>query len=70
MTTEGFPQRLRGLRERRRMSRRALSECCGLSKNAVTRYELGERTPSIDDATALADFFGVSLDYLCSRKNF
>ena len=52
------------------MSRRALSECCGLSKNAVTRYELGERTPSIDDATALADFFGVSLDYLCSRKNF
>lgn len=52
------------------MNRKALSECCGLSKNVVARYERGERTPDIEDATKIADFFEVSLDYLCGRKNF
>ncbi len=66
-----FPTQLRKLRERRRMDRKALSECCGLSKNVVARYERGERTPDIIDATKIADFFEVSLDYLCGReKNF
>ena len=45
----GFPQRLRTLRERRRVSR-------------------GERVPSLIEATALADFFDVSLDELWGRK--
>ena len=65
---EGFPERLRRLRERRRISRRALSELCGLSKSAVSRYERAERIPSLADAAILADFFDVSLDYLSGRK--
>lgn len=65
--TSEFPRRLQRLRERRRISRRVLSELCGLGKNAVSRYERGERLPSIADAERLADFFGVSLDYLCGR---
>ncbi len=64
----GFPQRLRTLRERRRVSRRVLSELCGLSKNMIARYERGERVPSLIEATALADFFDVSLDELWGRK--
>ena len=63
-----FPQRLRRLRERKRVSRRVLSELCGLSKNMVMRYERGERVPSLEDAAALADFFSVSLDYLSGRS--
>ena len=63
-----FPQRLRELRERKRISRRVLSELCGLSKNMVNRYERGERVPSLTDAQNLADFFGVSLDYLSGRS--
>ena len=62
-----FPRRLQQLRERQQISRRILSELCGLSKNVITRYERGERTPSIKEAEVLADFFGVSLDYLCGR---
>lgn len=65
-----FPTRLQKLRERKGMNRKALSECCGLSKNVVARYERGERIPDIYDATKIADFFEVSLDYLCGRKNF
>lgn len=50
------------------MNRKALSELCNLSKNTVARYERGERTPDIIDATKIADFFEVSLDYLCGRE--
>lgn len=63
-----FPRRLRELREKRRVSRRILAELCGLSKNMVSRYERGERVPSIDEAAQLADYFGVTLDELCGRK--
>lgn len=63
-----FPQRLRKLREGRRVSRRVLSELCGLSKNMISRYERGERVPSLKDAALLAEHFGVSLNFLCGRE--
>ena len=63
-----FPRRLQALRERRRISRRVLSELCGLSRGAISRYERGERMPALDDAAQIADFFGVSLDYLVGRE--
>lgn len=65
-----FPRRLRRLRERRRMNRKALGECCGLSKNMIGKYERGEREPSIRALKELADFFEVSTDYLLGRQNF
>lgn len=68
MAEELFPYRLRQLREQRRMNRAALSECCGLSKNAISRYERGEREPTMSALIAIADFFEVSVDYLLGRK--
>ena len=65
-----FPQRLQTLREKRRLSRRTLAELCGLSKNMISLYERGEKAPSVDALINLADFFGVSTDYLLGRKNF
>lgn len=62
-----FPRHLRILRERKRVSRRVLSELCGLSKNMIARYERGERIPSLADAAVLADFFDVTLDDLWGR---
>lgn len=64
---EGFPERLRQLRKSRHVSQRTLSELCGLSKNAVARYESGERTPTMPTLEALADFFGVTMDDLAGR---
>ena len=68
MTGELFPCRLRRLRERRRMNRAALGECCGLSKCAISRYERGEREPTMSALIAIADFFEVSIDFLVGRK--
>ena len=65
-----FPQRLQTLHEKRRLSRRTLAELCGLSKNMISLYERGEKAPSVDALINLADFFGVSTDYLLGRKNF
>lgn len=62
--TSTFSQNLQKLRERRRISRRVLSELCGLSKNSIARYERGEQVPTSDALRALADFFGVSMDEL------
>lgn len=65
---DGFPQRLRGLRERKGMNRLVLSELCGMSKNMIARYERGERIPTADSLERLADFFGVTMDELWGRK--
>lgn len=64
---EGFPDRLRKLREKRGLSRRAVAELCGLSKSSLCRYERGEKVPDLQTACVLADFFFVSLDYLAGK---
>jgi len=49
------------------MSRKVLSELCGLAPDAVRRYERGEAEPTMESLVALADFLEVSLDYLVGR---
>lgn len=66
---ETFPKRLQRLREQRGVSRRVLSELCGLNDKAVVRFERGERKPSPDALCAMADYFGVTVDYLLCRTN-
>ena len=63
-----FRQRLQHLREKKRISRIVLSELCGLSSDAVRRYERGEAEPSLKSLIALAEFFEVSVDYLIGRE--
>ena len=70
MDVNDFPARLRKLREERRQSRVVVSELCGLDRGAVRAYERGERAPTLEALVALADYFGVSLDYLAGRKKF
>ena len=64
-----FPKRLRQLRKQTGISRYVLSELCGINKNAVSDYESGKRLPSFKSLMKLADFFEVSLDWLCGREN-
>lgn len=62
-----FPDRLRRLRERERMDRKKLGECCGLSKNMIGLYERGEREPTASALEKIADLFDVTTDYLLGR---
>ena len=63
-----FPKRLKTLREKRGMSQRTLAQLCGLSRNIIGQYERGEKDPSLKTLLEIADYFGVSVDYLLGRK--
>ena len=65
-----FPERLRRLREERRIKRYILSQRCGLHPDAVRRYERAAQEPDLQSLIAIADFFEVSLDYLCGRADY
>ena len=69
MTEEDFAARLQRLRERKGINRSIASELCGLNKGAFRRYERRERLPNLNALIAMADFFGVSIDYLAGREN-
>lgn len=65
-----FPERLRKLRERKRIKRYVLSERCGLHLDAIRRYETGESKPTMDALASIADEFGVTVDYLMGRTDY
>lgn len=61
--------RLRQLREERNLYQKEVAAAVGLSRNSITKYEAGERIPSRAALEKLADFYGVSADYLLGRTN-
>lgn len=65
---ETFAIRLQRIREKRRISRRVASELCGLEPGAFRRYEKSEREPTARTLAAIADEFGVSMDWLWGRE--
>lgn len=67
-----FQERLKKLREEHHgLSRKTLSELCGLPPGTIRKYERGEiENPSIESIEAIADYFEVTIDYLIGRANF
>lgn len=66
----GFSQRLKELREKRGLSQEALSEVLDIPRSSVTNYENSDdRMPRQQRLNEIADFFGVSVDYLIGRSN-
>lgn len=59
-----YAVRLRDLRRARGMSSRRVSEYCGMSHGMVRFYENGMKEPKATALIALADFYGVSVDYI------
>lgn len=55
---------LKKLRAQRSLSQKAVADGVGCSPTVYSRYETGERQPSIEMLLALSKFFGVSVDYL------
>lgn len=58
---------LRKLRRQRGLTQQALQERTGIQQALLSKYENGERLPTTQVLLALADFYGVSLDYLLCR---
>lgn len=56
--------RIKQLRQERQLSQRKLGEIINASNQAVSAYESGIRNPKEETWQALADYFGVSVDWL------
>lgn len=61
---EIFCQKLRQLRHSHQLTLEQLGKSFNVTKQTVSRWEKGDRLPPLDVATALAEYFSVSLDYL------
>ena len=59
---------LKYIREKNGLTKRELCEKTGISERAYLTYEFGEREPKISVIEKLADFYGVTTDYLLGRE--
>lgn len=57
-------EKIRELRRKEGLSQEELAERVDVSRQAVSKWELGSAVPTADKLVELADVFGVSLDYL------
>ena len=62
-----FGKILRELRQENALSQRALGDYLSMSNQTVSFWETGSREPDLDTLVKLAEFFGVSVDYLLGR---
>ena len=59
-----FRERLYQLRKGRGISQEELANAVGVSRQAVQKWEAGASTPDLNNLSALAGYFSVTLDYL------
>lgn len=60
--------RIKEIREKHNLSQLELGKIVGCSKNKILRYENCYSDTPTDVLIKIADYFNVSLDYLCDRQ--
>ena len=63
-----FSDKLLNLRTQCGYSQEVLAEKLNVSRQAVSKWELGTTLPETDKVIAISDFFNVSTDYLLKDK--
>lgn len=63
-----FKDVLREIRLEKNVSQVKLAEDVGVSKGIISMWENGQREPTLSSLVVLADYFGVSLDFLVGRE--
>ena len=59
-----FNEKLLSLRRKAGLSQEELAEKLDVSRQAVSRWEMGETMPDAQNLLLLSDIFGVTVDYL------
>lgn len=60
---------LRKLRKARGLTQISLQMKTGIEQALLSKYETGDRIPPTDALLILADFYGVSIDYILCRTD-
>jgi transcriptional regulator with XRE-family HTH domain len=64
-----YGERLKKLRESKKLSQQQLADRLKINRSTYARYELGQTQPDFETLEKLADFFEVSTDYLLGRTD-
>lgn len=64
-----FKERLVQLRKELDLTQEQFAEKIGFSRTAISAWEIGRNEPSNSDTIKIANFFGVSTDYLLGKSN-
>ncbi len=62
-------QRLRDLREDKDLKQAEIADILGIQQTVYSRYERGMQNIPLEHLIHLADFYGVSTDYILGRTN-
>ena len=60
---------LRKLRKERGLTQIGLQMKTGIDQALISKFESGERIPPTDALVILAEFYGVSIDYILDRTD-
>ena len=63
-----FSEMLVYLRKRAKLSQGDLANGTGLTRSAISMFELGKRQPEFETLEILADYFNVDMDFLLGRS--
>lgn len=69
MTIE-FPKKLIALRKEKGISQEFIADKLLVSRQTISKWELGETTPDLENLVNLANFFEISLDELVFNKKY
>ncbi len=67
--TMSFGENLHSIRKNNKLSQEGLAEMLGVSRQAVSKWELGDGYPEVDKLLILSEKLGVSLDSLLRGEN-
>ncbi|HIU06162.1 MAG TPA: helix-turn-helix transcriptional regulator [Candidatus Onthoplasma faecigallinarum] len=64
-----FSSKLIDLMQDKKLNIKELSAKTNIPRSTINSWTLKKRSPKIDYLCTLADFFGVTIDYLVGREN-
>ncbi|MGN0817604.1 MAG: helix-turn-helix domain-containing protein [Candidatus Coproplasma sp.] len=65
--SRNFGENLRALRKFRELSQDELANALNIGQSTISQFETDESSPKPETLVKLADYFGVSVDYLLGR---
>ena len=66
---EIYVKRIRDLREDHDLKQEDIASMLGIQQTVYSRYERGFQNIPLEHLVKLADYYGVSIDYIFEREN-
>ena len=61
---------LKEIRKKKNLNQHKIALDLSISREAISYYENGKRSPSVETLVLLSNYFNVSIDYLITGKEF